>query len=162
MFNHQGTMLALPMWNRNKATPANIAIYSLERNCIIKTISSKVECWRPIFTNDDKKVLYIQKEKFFKIKSFDLATGAISEILSLPFDIWDIALSPSGHYIVFAGNKDGNWDLFSYCLKTKQVRQLTKTKGNEWDPAFGKSDSDLFYAGTFGFNDGIFYKKIEL
>lgn len=105
---------------------------------------------------------YIQKEKFFKIKSFDLATGAISEILSLPFDIWDIALSPSGRYIVFAGNKDGNWDLFSYCLKTKQVRQLTKTNGNEWDPAFGKSDSDLFYAGTFGFNDGIFYKKIEL
>ena len=91
-----------------------------------------------------------------------MATGAISEILSLPFDIWDIALSPSGHYIVFAGNKDGNWDLFSYCLNTKKVRQLTKTKGNEWDPAFGKSDSDLFYAGTFGFNDGIFFKKIEL
>ena len=47
-------------------------------------------------------------------------------------------------------------------LKTKQVKQLTKTRGNEWDPAFGKSDSDLFYAGTFGINDGIFYKKIEL
>lgn len=162
MFNHQGTMLALPTWNRNKVTPANIAIYSLEKNCIIKTIPSKVECWRPIFTNDDKKILYIQKEKYFKIKAFDLATGTVSEILSLPFDIWDIALSPSGRYIVFAGNKDGNWDLFSYSLKTKQVRQLTKTKGNEWDPAFGKSDGDLFFAGTFGINDGIFYKKIEL
>ena len=161
-FNRKGTMLALPIWNRNKVTPANIAIFSLESNCIIKTIPSEVECWRPIFTNDDKKVLYIQKEKYFKIKSFDLATGAISEILSLPFDIWDIAISPSGRYIVFAGNKDGNWDLFSYCLKTKHVKQLTKTKGNEWDPAFGKSDSDLFYAGTFGINDGIFYKKIKL
>lgn len=162
MFNHQGTMLALPIWRRNKVTPANIAIYSFEKNCIIKTIPSKVECWRPIFTNDDKKILYIQKEKYFKIKAFDLATGTVSEILSLPFDIWDIALSPSGRYIVFAGNKDGNWDLFSYSLKTKRVRQLTKTKGNEWDPAFGKSDGDLFYAGTFGINDGIFYKKIEL
>lgn len=162
MFNHKGTMLASPIWNRNKVTPANIAIYSIERNCIIKTIPSKVECWRPIFTNDDKKILYIQKEKYFKIKSFDLATGAISEILSLPFDIWDIAISPSGRYIVFAGNKDGNWDLFSYCLKTKQVKQLTKTKGNEWDPAFGTSDADLFYAGTFGINDGVFYKKIKL
>lgn len=162
MFNHKGTMLASPIWNRNKVTPANIAIYSIERNCIIKTIPSKVECWRPIFTNDDKKILYIQKEKYFKIKSFDLTTGAISEILSLPFDIWDIAISPSGRYIVFAGNKDGNWDLFSYCLKAKQVKQLTKTKGNEWDPAFGTSDADLFYAGTFGINDGVFYKKIKL
>ncbi len=162
MFNHQGTLLALPIWDRSKASPANIAIYSIESNNIIKTIPSKVECWRPIFTNDDKKVLYIQKEKYFKIKSYDLATGMISEILSLPFDIWDIALSPSGRYIVFAGNKDGNWDLFSYCLTTKRVRQLTRTKGNEWDPAFGQSDDDLFYAGTFGINDGIFYKKIKL
>lgn len=162
MFNHQGTLLALPIWDRSKASPANIAIYSIESNSIIKTIPSKVECWRPIFTNDDKEVLYIQKEKHFKIKSYDLATGMISEVLSLPFDIWDIALSPSGRYIVFAGNKDGNWDLFSYCLTTKRVRQLTRTKGNEWDPAFGQSDDDLFYAGTFGINDGIFYKKIKL
>lgn len=107
--------------------------------------------------NDDKKS-YTFKREVFKIKSFDLATGAISEILSLPFDIWDIALSPSGRYIVFAGNKDGNWDLFSYCLKTKQVRQLTKQMGTNgilhW-----KSDSDLFYAGTFGFNDGIFTRR---
>lgn len=162
MFNHQGTMLALPVWNKSKTTPAKIAIYNIERNCIIQEIPSKVECWRPIFSNDDKLVYYIQKEKYFKIKSFDLASGAISDVLSLPFDLWDIALSPSGRYIVFAGNKDGNWDLFSFCLKDKHVRQLTKTIGNEWDPAFGKSDSDLFYAGTFGFNDGIFYKKIEL
>lgn len=162
MFNHQGTLLALPIWDRSKTSPANIAIYSLESNSIIKTIPSKVECWRPIFTNEDKEVLYIQKEKHFKIKSYDLGTGTISGVLSLPFDIWDITLSPSGRYIVFAGNKDGNWDLFSYCLTTKRVRQLTRTKGNEWDPAFGQSDDDLFYAGTFGINDGIFYKKIKL
>lgn len=162
MFNHQGTMLAFPIWNRERTTVANIAIYSIEKNRMIKKIPSAQECWRPIFSNDDKQIYYIQKEKYFKIKSFNLENGEISEILSLPFDIWDIAFSPSGRYMVFAGNKDGNWDLFSYCLKTKQVRQLTKTLGNEWDPAFGKSDNDLFYAGTFGVNDGIFYKKIDL
>lgn len=162
MFNHQETMLALPTWDRNRTTSANIAIYSIERNCIVKEVPSKVECWRPIFSNDDKLIFYIQKEKYFKIMTFDLESGAKSVILSLPFDIWDITLSPSGNYIVFAGNKDGNWDLFSYSLKTRKVRQLTKTIGNEWDPAFGKSDEDLFYAGTFGVNDGIFYKKIKL
>lgn len=162
MFNHQGTMLALPIWDKSRTTAPGIAIYNIEKNRIIKKIPSTVECWRPIFSNDDTQIYYIQKEKYFKVKSFNLANGIISEVLSLPFDIWDIALSPSGRYMVFAGNKDGNWDLFSYCLKTKQVRQLTKTIGNEWDPAFGKSDNDLFYAGTFGVNDGIFYKQINL
>lgn len=162
MFNHQGTMLALPIWDSSKTTMARIGIYDIKRNRIIKEIPSTVECWRPIFSNDDKLIYYIQKEKYFKIKSFNLANGVISEVLSLPFDIWDITLSPSGRYMVFAGNKDGNWDLFSYCLKTKQVRQITKTLGNEWDPAFGKSDNEVFYAGTFGVNDGIFYKKIDL
>ena len=91
-----------------------------------------------------------------------MVNGVISEILSLPFDIWDIAISPSGHYMVFAGNKDGNWDLFSYCFANRKVKQLTKTIGNEWDPAFGASDDELYYAGTFGINDGIFHKKIKL
>lgn len=162
MFNHHGTMVALPVWDKNKTAPANIAIYSVERNCVIKSIPSTVECWRPIFSNDDKKVLFIQKEGKFKVKSFDLENGVISEILSLPFDIWDIAISPSGHYMVFAGNKDGNWDLFSYCFANRKVKQLTKTIGNEWDPAFGASDDELYYAGTFGINDGIFHKKIKL
>lgn len=162
MFNHQGTMLALPVWNRSQTKVANIAIYSVEQNRMIQTIPSKVECWRPIFSNDDKKILFIQKEKYFKIMSYDLANRTLSEVLSLPFDIWDIAISPSGRYVIFAGNKDGNWDLFSYCFGTKKVKQLTKTIGNEWDPAFGETDNDLYYAGTFGINDGIFYKNIKI
>ncbi len=162
MFNHSGTLLAFPVWDKNKAKPANIAIYNVEQKQMIKTIPSDVECWRPIFSTDDKKVLFIQKKKYFRIMSYDIRNGKISEVLSLPFDIWDIAISPSGRYIVFAGNKDGNWDLFSFCFENRKIKQLTRTLGNEWDPAFGASDNDLFYAGTFGVNDGIFYKRIKL
>lgn len=51
---------------------------------------------------------------------------------------------------------------FCYEFETKEVRQLTHSIGNEWDPNFGATDEDLWYAGTFGFNDGIFYRKIKL
>ena len=78
----------------------------------------------------------------------------------MPYDIWDIALSPSGKYIAYAGNKDGNWDLFLFNIETQQVAQLTKTIGNEWDPSFGHSDDELFFAGEFGINNGIYRLKI--
>lgn len=161
MFNHSGTLLAIPQWG-NENMVANIYIYDLRRGEFIRHIKSDRECWRPIFSLDDNSLFFIKKEKFFTIKRYNLSDGKTNDLLSLPFDIWDIALSPSGKYLVFAGNKDGNWDLFCYTFATKEVEQLTHTKGDEWDPAFGMSDSDLWFAGTFGINNGIFYRRIDL
>jgi len=162
MFNHSGTLLVMPQWSHENKQVANIYIYDLIQGKFVRCIKSDRECWRPIFSLDDKNVFFIKKEKFFTVKRYDLLSGKTYDVLSLPFDIWDIALSPSGKYLVFAGNKDGNWDLFIYTFSTKQVKQLTHTKGNEWDPSFGANDWDLWFAGTFGFNDGIFYRRIDL
>ena len=163
MFNHQGTLIAFPTWSKNSPHPiANIAIYSISKAKMIGNIKSTNECWRPIFSNDDAKILFIEKRDKFVIMEYDMATRKKRVILSLPFDIWDITLSPSGKYLVFAGNKDENWDLFCYAFATRKVTQLTHTLGNEWDPAFGATDEQLWFAGTFGFNDGIFYRQIQL
>ena len=163
IFNHQGTLIAFPTWSKTNPTPiANIAIYDIAKAKIIGSIKSSKECWRPIFSNDDTKMLFIEKRDKFVIMEYDMATRKKRLILSLPYDIWDITLSPSGKYLVFAGNKDGNWDLFCYNFDTRKVTQLTHTLGNEWDPTFGATDQQLWFAGTFGFNDGIFYRQIQL
>lgn len=162
MFSHSGRLLAMPLWSNEQKTVANIHIYDLIQERFVRHIASRRECWRPVFSLDDKSIFFIKKENFFAIKQFSFASELETNILSLPFDIWDIALSPSGKYLVFAGNKDGNWDLFSYAFATREVKQLTHTLGDEWDPAFGATDNDLWFAGTFGFNDGIFYRRINL
>lgn len=162
MFNHSGTLLAMPQWTQDNKLAANIYIYDLSKEKTVTHIESDTECWRPIFSIDDNSLFFIQKEKFFSVKRYDLLNGKISDVLSLPFDIWDITLSPSGKHLVFAGNKDGNWDLFRYTFSSKDLKQLTYTKGNEWDPTFGTNDCDLWFAGTFGFNDGIFYSRLDL
>lgn len=162
MFSHSGKKMAMPLWNKSNHRVANIYIYDRERKAFDTQIKSAEECWRPIFSLNDKEIYFIQKGKFFAIKKYNPDSQRIQDVLSLPFDIWDITLSPSGKHLIFAGNKDGNWDLFSYTFTTQQVKQLTYTLGNEWDPAFGSTDEDLWYAGTFGFNDGIFYRRIKL
>lgn len=162
MFSHNGRMIAMPMWNNEENKVSNIYIYDLNRSKYIKHIESDKECWRPVFSIDDKSILYIEKAKYFLVKRYNIENDSITDLLELPFDIWDITLSPSGKYLVFSGYKDGNWDLFCYVFATKEVRQLTHSIGNEWDPNFGTTDEDLWYAGTFGFNDGIFYRKIKL
>ena len=93
---------------------------------------------------------------------YDRQSKVKSTILKTDYDIWDIALSPSGKSIAYAGKKDGNWDLFLLSLSDRTVKQLTQTIGNEWDPSFGFSDNDLWFAGVFGINNGIYHIKISL
>ena len=162
MFSHSEEMIAYPEWKKNQST--YISIYNIKTRKYSSFVDG-AECWRPIFSLDDGAVYYIQKETIdsrFQIKKYDLNTHEKSTILKSPFDIWDIALSPSGKYIAFAGNKDGNWDLFIINLENKKVNQLTKTLGDEWDPSFSVRDDELWFAGTFGFNDGIYHMNIKL
>ncbi len=162
MFNHRGDMIAFPLWSRSqKNAVANIVLFDVNRKDIVATIKADTECWRPVFSSDDKSIYYIQKEKYFSIKRFEMETEKVSDVLSVPYDIWDIAISPSGNFLVYAGNKDGNWDLFSLSLATQKTEQLTHTRGDEWDPAFGATDHDLWFAGTFGFDNGIYYRRIH-
>lgn len=162
MFSPDASMIAFPEWKENTKIPF-ITIINLEKRDTL-SFSDGQECWRPVFSNDNKLLYYIQKESEtsqFVIKCYDIAKNHKELVLSRPYDIWDIALSPSGRYIVYAGNKDDNWDLFTLDLITQETKQLTYTLGNEWDPSFGLNDSTIWYAGVFGYNNGIYMKTLK-
>lgn len=162
MFNHGGSIITFPQWGHGNTKPY-IKLYDVIEHKEFARFSDGIECWRPIFSKGDSIVYYISKtteSSKFAIKAYSLKNGAKTMILKMPYDIWDIALSPSGKYIAYAGNKDGNWDLFLFNMETQQVAQLTKTIGNEWDPSFGHGDDELFFAGEFGINNGIYRLKI--
>lgn len=161
MFSNNSKLLAYPKWEDNE-NPV-IAIYDIEKGQEIISIGDKKsEVWRPIFTPDDTKLFYIRMEGdgLFGIRVYELTTGKDSQILKQPFNIWDIAISPEGEKMAFAGNKDGNWDLFIYDFAQGSVKQLTHTLGNEWDPAFYSKD-ELWFAGEFGFNNGIYHIELK-
>lgn len=163
MFSHNGSQIAFPQWGQGKTIPY-IKLYDIIEHKELARFSDGIECWRPFFSRGDSVVYYISKatgNSKFAIKSYNIKNGTKTMLLKMPYDIWDIALSPSGKYIAYAGNKDGNWDLFLFNIESRQVAQLTKTIGNEWDPSFGHGDDELFFAGEFGINNGIYRLKIE-
>lgn len=163
MFNAAGTQVVFPQWKFDDPN-IKIAVYDITERKIIYQFGDGVECWRPIFSKSGDVIYYICREKDgdkFSIKAYSVADKSKTTILKTSYDIWDIALSPSGRFMAYAGNKDGNWDLFLLDLESKQTRQLTHTLGDEWDPSFGVSDSDLWFAGVFGFNNGIYHITIK-
>ena len=163
MFNQEGTQIVYATWKLPESSPF-ITIADIHTNKTIESFTDGFECWRPLFSKDGQSIYYISRDKEnsnFAIKCYSRQTKRKITILKTDYDIWDIALSPSGQYIVFAGKKDGNWDLFLYRMSDKKVLQLTKTLGNEWDPSFGISDNDLWFAGEFGINNGIYHIKIR-
>lgn len=164
MFNHEGTQLVYAHWTTDNPNPF-ISVYDILSASEKYSFSDGVECWRPIFSNNDSTIYYICREKdndHFVVKTYDVATKRKETVLRTGYEIWDISLSPSGKRMLYAGRKDNNWDLFLYDMPTKQIRQLTHTIGNEWDPTFGFSDNDVWFAGEFGINNGIYRMRIEL
>lgn len=160
--SNSATKIVFPCWTLDKTIPC-IAIYDITTGRQTQ-FKDGAECWRPVFSSDERYIYYIQKEtrdSHFVIKQYDVATGEKSIVLKQQYDIWDIAVSPSGKYIAYAGNKEANWDLFIYDIEQKQSRQITHTIGDEWDPAFGVSDDELWFAGVFGINDGIYHVQLK-
>src|SRR5262249_44129883 len=62
--------------------------------------------------------------------------------------------SPKGDEIVFVSNHEpdpdrvNNTDLFTVNVNTFAIRQLTKTKGCEWQPVFSPDGSEIAYLAT--------------
>ena len=164
MFNQEGTKVVYAAWEYPQSSPF-IVITDIHTSKTIESFTDGYECWRPVFSRDGQNIYYICREtknSNFIIKCYSLQNKSKTIVLKTGYDIWDISLSPSGQYIAYAGNKDGNWDLFLYRFSDKEVLQLTKTIGNEWDPSFGFSDKDLWFAGEFGVNNGIYHIKTGL
>lgn len=160
-FSKDSRLLAYPKW-KDGENPV-IALYDIEKKREVASIGDKnSEVWRPIFSPNDSIIYYIREESdgLFGVHAYNIETRIDKQILKQSFNIWDIAISPNGERIAFAGNKDGNWDLFIYEQSSGNLRQLTHTLGNEWDPVF-YDDTELWFAGEFGFNNGIYHIELK-
>lgn len=102
----------------------------------------------------------MESDGLFGIRKFNIATKEDCKVLKTNYNIWDIAISPNGDKIAYAGNKDSNWDLFLLDIVSNKVSQLTKTIGNEWDPVF-YNDDEIWFAGEFGINNGIYHLQLK-
>lgn len=159
-FSHDSKMLVYPKWRDNEHPV--IAIYDIESGKEVASVGDKShEVWRPVFSPDDKSIYFIKMNDCgrFEIQRYDIESKKITPVLKTRYNIWDIAISPSGRRICFAGNKDGNWDLFLYDISSRHIRQLTHSIGNEWDPVF-YSEDEIWFAGEFGINNGIYHINI--
>ena len=160
-FSNDSRFIVYPKWKDNE-NPI-ISIYDIEKRAEVQTIGDKAtECWRPIFAPNDSIIYYIRMESdgLFGIRKFNIATKEDCKVLKTKYNIWDIAISPNGDKIAYAGNKDSNWDLFLLDIVSNKVSQLTKTIGNEWDPVF-YNDDEIWFAGEFGINNGIYHLQLK-
>jgi dipeptidyl aminopeptidase/acylaminoacyl peptidase len=84
----------------------------------------------------------------------DLTMRQITQLTDGQYYEHSINWSPKGDEIVFVSNhepdpdKVNNTDLFVVNVQSGAVRQLTKTKGCEWQPVFSPDGSQIAYLAT--------------
>ena len=158
-FSHSDLKVAYAEWHRRESNT-----YSLPRIVVLSLLdgskqyitSEDRDCWRPVFSPDDRFLAYIARSKGqFDLFLYDLETGLERRLTETPFDEWDPQFGPYGHQVVYAARTDGNWDLYLHNLEVGFSTRLTSTKGDEWDPTFTSAETILF-AGRFGSLEAIF------
>lgn len=159
-FNYKGDKITYAAWHiaDGKYTNPYIVVQNLETGYKENITHDKFEHWRPIFSPDEKKLYYIAKENNtqFDIYSYSFELKKTSNITKSNYDEWDPCISNDGMRIVYAGQKNGNWDLFLINLENGKLTQLTDSKGDEWDPSFSPCGQYIYYAATYGLKNGIF------
>lgn len=165
-FNYEGSLVAYAEWKQDDQngyfTNPYIVIYNIKSDEKRIITSDTFENWRPIFSPDNQKVIFISKEfnNQFDLFVYNIASGIKTNITKTDYEEWDPAISRDGKLIVYTARKNNNWDLFLYELETGNIKQLTNSIGNEWDPTFSPCNQYIYYAGTFGLRNGIFRIKI--
>lgn len=166
-FNSDGSKITYAEWHKNPKSGLlsnpQIVVYNFTNDVKTFITNDNFECWRPIFSPNDKSLFYISKENNnqFDVYEYSFTTNQKRNITQSDFEEWDVALSHDGKYLAYAGNKDGNWDLFLHKLETGKILQLTHTIGNEWDPSFSPCGKYLYYSATYGLRNGIFRLKLK-
>ncbi|RXP46860.1 hypothetical protein EC396_13345 [Lutibacter sp. HS1-25] len=145
----------------------SLGVFSLPQ-IVIKDIKSKnkefitsnnYESWRPVFSSDNKYLVYISKRNQgqFDVYLYDLLTKEEINLTNSPYDEWDPNFSFNSDKIVYSAYYSGNWDLFEYNLNSRKTERLTFSLGDEWDPSYSKDGCKIFYAADYLTHNGIYF-----
>ncbi len=157
MFSLDGDFIVYPEWKwddeiQNFTSP-NIVICPID-SIDFKTqlTNDEFENWRPIFTPDNKSIIFISKrDGQFDIIKKEIESGKETQLTDTSFDEWDPQISNEGNQLVYAAHKNDNWDLYTLDLEYNKSQKITETLGNEWDPYFSNDGKRILFAGEFGF-----------
>ncbi|HEY0670268.1 MAG TPA: DPP IV N-terminal domain-containing protein [Sphingobacteriaceae bacterium] len=83
-----------------------------------------------------------------KLLIIDVNSGKtiLSEGMGDVQEFGNIAWSPNGNDIAFAGLKNGQSDLYMYNLRTKAITQLTNDKYSDYQPSFSSDGSKIVFS----------------
>lgn len=166
-FNSDGSKITYAEWRKDlkngSLSSPYIVVYDFLTESKTLITNDNFECWRPIFSPDDKKLYYISKENnnHFDVFEHSFVSNKKRNITNSPYDEWDVAISHDGETLVYAGNKNGNWDLFLLEIETGKTKQLTHAIGNEWDASFSPCNQYLYFSASYGLRNGIFRIKLK-
>lgn len=83
-----------------------------------------------------------------KLLIIDVSSGKtiLSQGMGDVQEFGNIAWSPNGNDIAFAGLKNGQSDLYMYNLRTKAITQLTNDKYSDYQPSFSSDGSKIVFS----------------
>ena len=139
VFGHDETYI---IFTNNWQT--NLEIFRMDLTTLETTNLSNTESNEDVasVSPDGNKLLFTSNRAGTRNQELyiqDLTTGAIINITNTPD--WELIgrWSPDGKHIFFGSNRDGNWELYSFELKSGETVRLTFNEAFDGDPRMVRS-----------------------
>jgi len=74
---------------------------------------------------------------------------------------WEPELSPDGETLAYEDPIDGDLELFTLNLRTKEIRRLTRSDGPDWSPSWSPDGLRLAFASSREENADIYVVDLQ-
>lgn len=112
----------------------------------VNPVKDTVSYWSAAWSKDGKSIYYVADEAsdFHQLTRYDIATRNKQVVTSsIPWDINEIEVSPSGDTIAFCSNEDGIDKLYFYNTKSRALTRASLPSGSIHGLSFKPDGSEL-------------------
>lgn len=128
-------------------------VYDLYKRRIQTTIRlpELVAMYSPSWNPDGTKLVFIGLEKsgFSDLYTVDIRDKHLEKLTNDPFDDRNPDWSPDGQTVVFssdrAGGSEGNYHIFEWNFKSRQIRPMTFGSTRDYDPKFSPDGQQFLF-----------------
>ncbi len=131
---------------------------------VAQNLTSKARMGRDLAFSPDGNLVaaFVKRERGRSLMLLNVLNKKIVKLVDMDVEQqYSPAWSPDGRKIVFAGNRDGKFDIFLYDLDSGKVSNLTDDDLYDQSPVFSPDGTAIIYSATVGEDYGQLF-RLEL
>jgi TolB protein len=162
-FSPDGRSVVFVVFKGEKVDDSDLAIFDLESDTSVVFFSQRSAQLFPVWSPHGRQIAYMNVHCSMEcgriiqeLWTVQARRKTAQQALMTNSQCMQPDWSPDGRSIVFASDKDGDFDIWVYDIETKAARQLTQDTAADTDPCWSPDGEKIAFVSSLSGNFGIY------